>query len=254
MKTAEALSALGVSSDTLSAEEKAQLDERGYLYLHNVLTPDQLAAIRARFDEIEASEGDEAGEEMANTKEVGIGRLANLVEKGEEFAPCYTHPRILAAMTHIMGEEIHFDSLNGRNCPPGEGLQVLHRDAMGSTDETGYRVCQSLWILDDFTPVNGATRIVPGTHRSNLDPREAMEDPKAPHPDEELILAPAGSVVVFNGHCWHGGTENRSQGQRRVLHGCYVRRDQEQQQVQADWLSPETIGRLSPAERHILHV
>ncbi|MDE2862773.1 MAG: phytanoyl-CoA dioxygenase family protein, partial [Chloroflexota bacterium] len=117
-----------------------------------------------------------------------------------------------------------------------------------------FRVCQSLWILDDFTPVNGATRIVPGTHRSNEDPREVMEDPKASHPDEELVLAPAGSVVIFNGHCWHGGTQNRSQGQRRVLHGCYVRRDQEQQQVQAEWLSPETIGRLSPAERHILHV
>ncbi|MDE2862772.1 MAG: phytanoyl-CoA dioxygenase family protein, partial [Chloroflexota bacterium] len=137
MKTAEALSALGVASDTLSVEEKSQLDERGYLYLHNVLTADQLEAIRQRFDEIESSEGDEAGEEMARVKEAGIGRLANLVEKGVEFAPCYTHPRVLAAMAHIMGEEIHFDSLNGRNCPPGEGLQALHRDAMGSTDETG---------------------------------------------------------------------------------------------------------------------
>ena len=254
MNTAEALSALGVTADTLSAEEKAQLDERGFVYLYEVLSADQIAAIRKRFDEIEASEGDQAGEEMARTKEAGIGRLANLVDKGAEFAPCYTNPRVLAAMTHIMGEDIHFDSLNGRNCPPGEGLQVLHRDAMGSIDESGFRVSQSLWILDDFTPVNGATRIVPGTHLSNVDPREAMEDPKAPHPDEELVLAPAGTVVVFNGHCWHGGTQNRSQGQRRVLHGCYVRRDQQQQQVQSDWLSPDTIGRLTPAERHILHV
>ncbi len=157
-------------------------------------------------------------------------------------------------MAYIMADEIHFDSLNGRNCPPGEGLQGLHRDSMGSKDEIGYRVCQSLWILDDFTPENGATRIVPGTHRSNDDPHEVMEDTKAPHPNEELVLAPAGTVVVFNGHCWHGGTENRTQAQRRVLHGCWVRRDQTQQQVQAEWLSPETIARLSPAERYILHV
>ena len=254
MQTAEALTAMGVTEGTLTAEEKSQLDERGYVYLHNVLTPGQLEAIRKRFDEIESGEGEEAGVEMANTLEVGIGRLANLVDKGDEFRPCYTHPRVLAAMAHIMGDEIHFDSLNGRNCPPGEGLQALHRDAMGSTDGLGFRVCQSLWILDDFTPINGATRIVPGTHRSNDDPREVMEDPKAPHPDEDLVLAPAGTVVIFNGHCWHGGTQNRSQGQRRVLHGCYVRRDQTQQQVQAEWLSADTIDRLNPAERHILHV
>ena len=68
------------------------------------------------------------------------------------------------------------------------------------------------------------------------------------------MLAPAGTVVIFNGHCWHGGTQNRSQEQRRVLHGCYVRRDAKQQQVQADWLSPDTIESLSPAARYILHV
>ena len=254
MDTRTALAELGVTEDTLSASEVAQLDERGYAYFENVLSPDQLEVIRARFDEIEAAEGNEAGEEMARVKEAHVGRLANLVNKGECFKPCYTNPRILAAMAHVMQDEIHFDSLNGRNCPPGEGHQALHCDAMGTPDEKGYRVCQSLWILDDFTPENGATRIVPGTHKLGKRPADVVSDPLASHPDEELVLAPAGTVVVFNGHCWHGGTKNRSQRQRRVLHGCYTRRDAEQQQVQVDWLSPETVGALPPSVRYVLHV
>ncbi len=254
MDHATALSALGVSEDLLSAEEKSELDERGYTYFHDILSLEQLAVIRDRFDQIESDEGEEAGDEFFEVKEAGIGRLSNLVDKGDEFAPCYTHPKILAAMSYIMKDEIHFDSLNGRNCPPGEGLQALHCDAMGTPDDRGFRVCQSLWILDDFTPQNGATRIVPGSHKLGMRPSEVLEDPRADHPEQDLILAPAGTVVIFNGHAWHGGTQNRSQGQRRVLHGCYVRRDQEQQQVQAEWLSPETIARLEPPVRHILHV
>ena len=254
MDTKTALAQLGVTDESLSEDEKKELDERGYTYFENVLSPSQLETIRARFDEIETAEGELAGDEYYEGKEANIGRLANLVDKGDCFRPCYTHPRVLAAMAYIMKDEIHFDSLNGRNCPPGHGLQALHCDAMGTPDDKGYRVCQSLWILDDFTPQNGATRIVPGSHKIGKLPKDVVDDPLAPHPAEELVLAPAGTVVIFNGHCWHGGTQNRSNEQRRVLHGCYVRRDAKQQQVQADWLSPDTIESLSPAARYILHV
>jgi ectoine hydroxylase-related dioxygenase (phytanoyl-CoA dioxygenase family) len=32
---------------------------------------------------------------------------------------------------------------------------------------------------------------------------------------------PAGSVMIFNGQCWHGGGENRSQERRRAVFGHY---------------------------------
>jgi ectoine hydroxylase-related dioxygenase (phytanoyl-CoA dioxygenase family) len=69
-----------------------------------------------------------------------------------------------------------------------------------------------------------------------------------------LLLAPAGTVVVFNAHVWHGGTRNRTTGPRRALHSYFCRRDQNQQLNQRDFVRPETAARLTDAARYILDV
>jgi ectoine hydroxylase-related dioxygenase (phytanoyl-CoA dioxygenase family) len=81
-----------------------------------------------------------------------------------------------------------------------------------------------------------------------------MADPKAPHPDEQLVLAPAGTVVVFNSHAWHGGTLNRSSSPRRAVHSYWTRRDQPQQLDQRKFLSAETKQSLPPVLRYLLDV
>ena len=117
-----------------------------------------------------------------------------------------------------------------------------------------YGACNSLWMLDDFTPDNGATRLVPGTHRLLAQPRDHMPDPQDEHPGQVLALGRAGSVLVFNGITWHGGTTNRTRRPRRAIHSFWLARQIEQQQIQADWLSPATIENLSPAVRYVLHI
>ena len=109
-------------------------------------------------------------------------------------------------------------------------------------------------LLDDFTEHNGATRIVPGTHRSGKVPGDALADPAATHPDEALVLGRAGTVVVFNSHAWHGGTLNTTDRPRRALHGAFCRRGVTQQLDQKAYLRPETAARLSPAATYILGV
>jgi ectoine hydroxylase-related dioxygenase (phytanoyl-CoA dioxygenase family) len=95
---------------------------------------------------------------------------------------------------------------------------------------------------------------VPGSHRADTVPRLAMPDPTAPHPDEVLLIAPAGTVVVFNSHTWHGGTVNRTDRPRRALHSYFARRDRGQQTDQRKYLRPETRAGLSPAACFILDV
>ena len=65
-------------------------------------------------------------------------------------------------------------------------------------------------MLDDFTPDNGATRMMPGSHTWGTRPQDVLADPMAPHPQEVLLTGKAGSVAVMNAHLWHGGTANRS--------------------------------------------
>ena len=139
-------------------------------------------------------------------------------------------------------DDLKLSSLNSRAALPGEGLQALHADWSGPVAPGDYQVCNSIWLLDDFTEHNGATRVVPGTHRSGSLPRDAMADPKAAHPHEQKLLAPAGTVVIFNSHVWHGGTLNSTDQPRRALHSYFCRRNQPQQLDQRAYIRPETYA------------
>lgn len=248
----EALFELGVRDDTLTEVEKAFLDENGYLPLPDILSPEHVQTLRTRYDELVKAEGENAGKEVH--QEEGTHRLADLVNKGEAFEVCFTHPRVLAAMKHVLGSNFKLSSLNGRASLPGQGLQGIHADWPTAVEPGDYFVCNSIWLLCDFTEENGATRVVPGSHNSHQHPRDVLDDPKAPVPNEIILTGKAGTVVIFNSHTWHGGTLNRSNAPRYGLHGYYCRRDQTQQLVQKDYIRPETYNRLSPAARLILDV
>ncbi|MBU10411.1 MAG: phytanoyl-CoA dioxygenase [Gemmatimonadetes bacterium] len=252
MRCEEALAQLNASQDLLSHDEKQFLDEQGYLPLPEIMNHAQVDALRTRFDELVEEEGENAGTEVH--QEAGTNRLSNLVDKGEIFEICFTHPRVLAAMRHVLGPDFRLSSLNGRAALPGQGLQGLHADWGTGVEPGDYYVCNSIWLLSDFTEQNGATRVVPGSNRSGQHPKDALDDPTAPHPDEVILTAPAGTVVVFNSHTWHGGTLNRSDEPRYGLHSYFTRRDQRQQTAQKALLSEETKARLSEAARVILDV
>src|SRR4029079_4147834 len=124
--TTNALAALGVRPDTLTPGERTTLDRDGFLPLPGILSPDQIDALRARIGELLAAEGDDAGKEVH--QEAGTDRLADLVNKGESCEVCFTHPRVLDAIAHVLGDEFKLSSLNARSALPGQGLQALHAD------------------------------------------------------------------------------------------------------------------------------
>lgn len=245
------LSRLGVQENTLSASEKTFLDENGYLSLGRILDDQLLEAVRNRLDQLLESEGEKAGSELIDSpfirhpKESGADRLADLVNKGAVFDIFYTHPRVLAGIVHVLGAAIKLSSLNYRAALPGKGLQKLHTDWHTTVADNDFKVCNSIWLLDDFSKQNGATRIVPGTHLNSQLPQDALSDPFTSHPGEVLIEAPAGSVVIFNSHAWHGGTTNNTGLPRRAIHSYFCRKDQPQQVDQKKYIRPETLGRLS---------
>lgn len=256
---ARVLAALGVGPETLRPAEREQLDREGFLVVADALDPGQLRRLRSRVDELTVAEGDRAGLEAH--QEAGTDRLANLVDKGTVFDACWTHPVQLAAVAHVLGrragtdgEGFKLSSLNARSARPGQGHQALHADWPAAVSAGAYEACNSIWLLDDFTEANGATRVVPGSHRSGALPAERLVDPMAPHPDEVQLVGPAGTCVVFNSHLWHGGTQNHTDRPRRAIHAFFVRRPHPQQTSQRRFLREETRARLSPAQRVLLDV
>jgi ectoine hydroxylase-related dioxygenase (phytanoyl-CoA dioxygenase family) len=251
MDMTTALADLGVTATSIDEETRKRLDSDGYAPLRNMVSDPELMAMRSRLAGLLAAEGERAGLEVH--QEAGTDRLSDLVNKDPVFDVCFTDPRLLACVAHVLGE-FKLSSLNFRAALPGQGLQALHMEGRPVTDPAGYEVCNSIWLLDDFTADNGATRVVPGSHRAGKKPGDVMPDVHAPHPAEALLLAPAGTVVVFNSHLWHGGTLNRSLGPRRALHSYFTRRGNTQQLDQQKYVRPETLRRLSPAARFILDV
>jgi len=246
-----ALRDLGVSAGLLSMAEQARLDEDGFLPLPGILSDGQLRVIRRRLAELSAAEGDKAGTEVH--QEDGTDRLADLVNKDPVFDVCFTCPTVLAAVAHVLGD-FTLSSLNSRAALPGHGQQRLHADWGVAVEPGDYRVCNSIWLIDDFTELNGPTRVVPGSHRSARLPREAMANPEDPYPGEVKVTGSAGTVVIFNSHLWHGGTLNTTDRPRRALHSYFCRRGLKQQLDQRAYVRPETLARLSPAAQYVLGV
>jgi ectoine hydroxylase-related dioxygenase (phytanoyl-CoA dioxygenase family) len=71
--------------------------------------------------------------------------------------------------------------------------------------------------MTDFTVENGATRVVPGSHRVTRPISKSFAQPLARHPDEYIAVGRAGSVLMLNGHTWHSGRQNNSTGSRRSV-------------------------------------
>jgi hypothetical protein len=265
--TAEALAALGVGP--LTAEQRRALDEDGFFVVPDVLTPGEVAEMRAEWDRLRGIEGELGGHEVHI--EPGAPRLSNLFNKSAAFDRCLACGPTMAAAHYLLGE-IRVYSLNGRDPLKGQGQQPLHSD-VPRVHAADWRVVNSMVMLDDMTPDNGPTRVVPGSHRwvpinvPDVNMAEVTEikvtpedraimpkDPTAPHPKEVRVTGRAGSVAVINGHIWHGGTRNESGAHRRVLHLAIGRRDLPQQLNEREHLTPELLARSGPAQRYLLDI
>ncbi len=125
---------------------------------------------------------------------------------------------------------------------PGETAQVIHRDQWAFDFfpfPTGFEVqCNAIWAATDFTEENGATRVIPGSHKLQDKLRFRREDTVA----AEMA---AGSVMFYTGALYHGGGDNRSDEVRAGLNITYVRAWLRQEENQ--YLSvPAAIAKTLP--------
>lgn len=233
----------------LTATQREQLKSAGYVLLSGLLSAADVQELLAHLEQLWLAEGEVAGRE--NYIEKDARRLANLANKGEIFRHLYAHPLILAGARQVMGSEVRLSMLNARDVPPGNNPQMpLHQD----TDDNrpgGFHSATAIWMLDDFTPENGATRVVPGSHLLNAGPFDVLADPAA-HPDEIVVSGRAGDVLLFNGHLWHTGGANQSESHRRAILAHYLKAPLPGRDDRRQHLDPETIAELTNLERRLL--
>lgn len=228
--------------------------------MRDLLPRTAVDAVNARLDALWELEGDDAGAENTYV-EPGVRRLANLVDKGSVFRPTFVNALVLEAARSVLGPEINLAMLNARNVlpEPGSLRQPFHTDTDanqngGRPDAIGYLTCTAIWLLTESTAENGATRVLPGTHRTGKLPEEVLADPQSPQPGEVILAGEPGDVCIVNGHLWHCGGANHSPAGRRSLLAHYVRPDVHRDPHRRPHLSPDTRAQLSPDELRLLGV
>jgi ectoine hydroxylase-related dioxygenase (phytanoyl-CoA dioxygenase family) len=237
----------------MDEQQRKQLDEHGYLIFKGMLSRVQVETILSRLEELWAVEGEHAGEE--NYIEPGVRRLANLANKGEMFRNLYAHPQVLEVVETIMGPDVRASMVNARDVPPHTGVRMpFHMDSDKGRvrDEIGYSAATAIWMLDEFSVANGATAFVPGSHLLGKSPKEVLTDLNASHPHEMVIEGQPGDVLVFNGHCWHAGRPNETDGHRRAILVHYLRADVPRPENRRQHLEEAQVEQLAPQERLLL--
>ena len=124
-------------------------------------------------------------------------------------------PCLLAAAGELIGESFFLSQVEGREPLPGHGHQMLHRDM--NLRRPGDTV-HAMAFFDDYGPDNGATRLVPGTHRPGT------HEPAFDFLDESRTVqleGKAGDLLVFDSDLVHAGSLNPSGNRRRSLLFCY---------------------------------
>ncbi len=208
-------------------ESLRQIDKVGYTVLEGAIEPDLIDALG---DELERLERDLAIVPASNSFEgTSTVRIYNLLAHGPDFARIPTHPNVLPVVEGVLDAGLLVSSLSSIAIGPGETRQPIHADdqIIPLPKPHPATVCNTMWALTDFTEENGATRLVPGSHRADHSPDLTAEYETVP---AEMAK---GSVLVWHGSLWHGGGAN-STGERRVgiaMNYCagYIRQQENQQ-------------------------
>jgi hypothetical protein len=175
-------------------------------------------------------------------------RVVDFVSRGPVFDPLYVYPPLLGAAALTVGLTFKLSSLHARTLRPGSTVLDIHVDV--ERDSPDWPLLGFILMVDAFTPDNGATHFIPGSHRWGHSPRGArLQEHTA-----QLVSAcgPAGSHLVFNGSTWHGQGVNRSNRPRRSLQGAFIPRGGRAGTDFPGRMSAETRARLGPAARQVL--
>jgi ectoine hydroxylase-related dioxygenase (phytanoyl-CoA dioxygenase family) len=202
-----------------------RLHTDGYVILPALLPPARVGALRAAL--APWLRGDLTGRN--DFEGFRTERVYALLAKSPLFGELAADPLVLDVCEAVLGPNFMLSACLAINTHPGETVQPLHHD------DSFYRVprprpaygVSAFWALDDLTPDNGPTEIIPGSHRWGDDApvgeslhqifERGAEAVPEDHPDLQPVIMPAGSLMLAMGTLWHRGGANGSAASRLIV-------------------------------------
>lgn len=217
----------------------ATIEEQGYCIVPGAIEPSLLHEIRSTVSRLE----EELDVQPRGNRTEGFAtkRMYNLLAKDRAFWQLPIHPNVLPFPERLLDRECILSGTTCMNIGPGEVHQGLHSDD-GLVSVPRPRMpfmVTTIWAFTDFTEANGATRVVPGSHRFDHEPR------KGENVAYEAAEMEAGSVLVVNGGTWHCGGANTTEDDWRLgISVQYCQGWMRQQQNQYYALSSDDVAQM----------
>lgn len=194
--------------DAVSTASLATLVDRGFTVIPELLTP-EAAALAADCLELAAEERD-----IRDKPSGGTQHFANLASRVPEVARIIRRPSPVRLVDEVLSGA-QPSQVDFRSPQPGHGEQKLHADDVALDQSAPWRAVVAIIALCEFSPDNGATGLVPGSHRRpDLQRLSGQLDR---HPDEVVALGPAGTIFLLCGRLLHRGRQNRSTHARPAI-------------------------------------
>ena len=215
----------GSSVDSAIVEaDSAALDRDGYVIWENLLDTEDCRQIREVVRPWLEHTGRNSFEGLRTQ------RIYSVLSRTRVCDRLVDNPRVLAVLDQLLMPNYLLSALQAINIQPGEIAQLAHHDDgfYPIPRPRAPLTAATIWAIDDFTADNGATMVIPGSHRWGQRP---------PNPEDQAIpvVMPAGSCVFFVGTLWHGGGANNATRERLAVTAQYCQ----------PWLRPMEAFTLS---------
>lgn len=192
-----------------------RIREDGYTVLERVVAPQLVEDLKAAVERIER----EHSLTTAKTSFEGYKtlRVNNLLTYDDVFWEVPLHAAVLPVVEAVLDKECLLSSFCSLVLGPGQEAQPIHEDTQLIPLPRPHIpiTINAIWALSDFTATNGATRIVPGSHKYDRAPEYGKDY------DTVMATMPAGSVMLFDSALWHGGGANESDARRFAFSCAY---------------------------------
>ena len=204
----------------------SEIQDKGFSVVKEFLDPKLLERIRAAFNQhVPITEMRAIGTETGRT-----WRAHNLLAKTRAADEVFLDSRLRAIVDGVIGRYNQINVTTLFNTLPGETKQFLHQDDGLWPIPRPHPpfLCNALFAFDDFTKTNGATHLVPHSHRWDCPVDQSVESIQ--------VEMNSGSVVFWEGGMWHAGGANVTKDQERM--GFFISH-------QVSYLRPQEIQLLS---------
>ncbi len=238
----------------LTDEQKRFYEENGFLAVENVVSAEQVAAMRQRIEELCArwdseearrvgvqQEAEIAGAATSNKTAQTVRKFSNLVPYEDVFKAHATNPSLLDMVEDLIGAPISLYADQALLKPPFVGSEKMpHQDNAYFRVVPDSAVITCWCALDDATVENGCMHYMPGTHRWGVVGHEHV--PGTPHlvpkgyDSEKAVAVPikAGGVIFHHSCTLHHSPPNNTPHWRRAFVCHFVRSDAEMPARKAD--------------------